>query len=106
LIIHLDTFGLKKITENVKNDNLNEGLTDFLKGAYSSVKTLINKFKDGKLSKSDFEKELEKLKGQDEESGEIPKGKGYGFNKSNGFKSKERPCCLFVFFHHWTAAFN
>jgi hypothetical protein len=35
--------------------------------------------------------ELEKLKGQDEESGEIPKGKGYGFNKSNGFKSKERP---------------
>ena len=28
---------LKKIAENVKTDNLNEGLTDFLKGAYSLI---------------------------------------------------------------------
>jgi murein DD-endopeptidase MepM/ murein hydrolase activator NlpD len=93
---------LKKIAENVKSDNLNEGLTDFLKGAYSSIKTLVTKFKDGDLSKADFEKELEKLKNKEEdsgESGEIPKGKGYGFNKSHGFKSKERPTHGGVDFH-------
>lgn len=94
---------LKKIAENVNTENLNEGITDFLKKAYDSVKTLVKKFKDGDLSKEDFKKELDKLKEKEESEGvedtEIPKGKGYGFNKSNGFQSKERPNHGGVDFH-------
>lgn len=92
---------LRKLTENVKSDNLDEGFTDFLKSAYSSVKTLINKFKEGNLSKDDFKKELEKLtsKGEDTERGEIPKGKGYSYNKTSGFKSKERPTHQGIDYH-------
>jgi len=83
---------LKKLTESISDENLNEGVVDFLKGGYELVKNLFKKFKDGELSVTEFKKELEKVKkDKGTESGEIPKGKGYGYNKSNGFQSKERP---------------
>jgi len=91
---------LKTLTENVKNQNINEGFFDFLKNAYESIKNLIKKFKDGDMSKSDFTKELKKMKdsksstddSDDSDYGdEIPKGKGYKINGDNGFHSKSRP---------------
>jgi murein DD-endopeptidase MepM/ murein hydrolase activator NlpD len=83
---------LKKLTESISDENLNEGVIDFLKGGYELVKNLFKKFKDGELSATEFKKELEKAKkGKGTERGEIPKGKGYSYNKTSGFKSKERP---------------
>jgi len=83
---------LKKLTESISDENLNEGVIDFLKGGYELIKNLFKKFKDGELSATEFKKELEKAKkGKGTERGEIPKGKGYSYNKTSGFKSKERP---------------
>jgi murein DD-endopeptidase MepM/ murein hydrolase activator NlpD len=82
---------LKKIVESTDKKNLDEGIIDFVKGAYDTIKKLIDKFKNGDITKTDFETELKKLKGKKSEETEIPKGKGYNFNSSNGFKSKSRP---------------
>ena len=81
---------LKTIVENIEKETINEGLFDFLKNVGQKIKDLIQKFKDGDLSKSDFKTELESIRKQ-EGSSEIPKGIGYNFNSSNGFKSKSRP---------------
>jgi murein DD-endopeptidase MepM/ murein hydrolase activator NlpD len=81
---------LKRIVEDIEKETINEGLFDFLKNVGQKIKDLIQKFKDGDLSKSDFKTELESLRKQ-EGSSEIPKGIGYNFNSSNGFKSKSRP---------------
>lgn len=81
---------LKTIVENIEKETINEGLFGFLKNVGQKIKDLIQKFKDGDLSKSDFKTELESLRKQ-EGSSEIPKGIGYNFNSSNGFKSKSRP---------------
>jgi hypothetical protein len=53
---------LKKLTESISDENLNEGVIDFLKGGYELVKNLFKKFKDGELSVTEFKKELEKVK--------------------------------------------